>query len=224
MNPTERPIIGITPDVNDQRWRVAPAYAAQVVAAGGLPVVLPPLPEVAEMYLDLVQGLILTGGDDPKMELFGGVTHPKATPIDQQRQAFELALLDGLKRRQEMPLLGICLGMQLMALHAGGDLDQFLPESLPTANDHMNGAIHEVDGSLGHGPVHSHHKQAVRAAGSLAVIAQAPDGVIEAVACNERPFYVGVQWHPERTENRALGPALFESLIQAAHSKPSITG
>ncbi len=216
MAPLKSPLIGITPDVCDQRWQVAPAYAAHVRAAGGVPIVLPPLPEMAEAYLDLVQGIILTGGDDPVMESFGVATHPKATPVDAQRQAFEIALLDGLQGQDTKPLLGICLGMQLMTLHAGGDLDQFLPETLPTAQDHMDGAVHQIDGSLGCGPVHSHHRQAIRTPGSLKVVAEAPDGVIEAVSCPNRLFYVGVQWHPERTEHQTLGQDLFDSMVKAA--------
>lgn len=217
----QQPLIGITPDVSEQRWRVAPAYAAQVRAAGGIPVILPPLPEAADDYLQLIQGLVLTGGDDPIMEDFGVTTHPKATPIDRRRQTFELALLNGLQGNRELPLLGICLGMQLMTLHAGGQLDQYLPESLETAEQHMNGAVHEVTGSLGHGMVHSHHRQAMRSAGSLAVVAHAPDGVIEAVACDERPFYLGVQWHPERTESDVLGQHLFDALVNAARKETS---
>ena len=114
------------------------------------------------------------------------------------------------------PILGICLGMQMMGLHAGGSLDQFLPETLPTASDHWDGQEHDVSGSLGDGRVWSRHRQALASAGSLEVVATAFDGVIEAVEAPGRSLYLGVQWHPERTSDSQLGMALFDRLVHAA--------
>jgi putative glutamine amidotransferase len=146
-------------------------------------------------------------------------THPKATPLHPQRQAFELALLEALDRAPAKPALGVCLGMQLMGLHRGGTLDQHLPDSLPTAVLHWDHGSHEIAGELGRGLVHSHHRQALTHAGSLAVIARAPDGVIEAVRDAARPaMYLGVQWHPERTHDEKLGAGLFRKLVMAASS------
>jgi putative glutamine amidotransferase len=139
--------------------------------------------------------------------------------MDPRRQAFEVALLEALDAEGEVPVLGICLGMQLMGLHKGGRLDQHLPESLPTAESHSPRRSHAVSGELGCGPVHSHHRQALVDPGALRVIARAEDGLIEAVRDEARPFYVGVQWHPERTEDEALGPGLFRSLVAAARAR-----
>jgi putative glutamine amidotransferase len=117
--------------------------------------------------------------------------------------------------------------MQMMALVAGGKLDQHLPESMPTADRHWNNSGHTVK-AVG-GPsiagkwcegsaltVTSHHRQAVRDAGALRVGAVSDDGVIEAIENPRAKFFVGVQWHPERTADRALGVGVFESLVRAA--------
>jgi putative glutamine amidotransferase len=135
--------------------------------------------------------------------------------IDPRRQAFELALLEGLDTTRH-PLLAICLGMQLMCLHAGGTLEQYLPETLETAEIHWNGGLHAVTGSIGSGDVHSHHRQAISDPGRLQVVGVAPDGMIEAVADPDQPTRIGVQWHPERTECQELGTGLFRQLAQQA--------
>jgi len=116
-------------------------------------------------------------------------------------------------------VLGVCLGMQLMALHAGGALDQHLPDSLPTAADHWGRKNHQVAGELGSALVQSHHRQAITNAGSLRVAARAHDGVIEAVRDEDRRFYLGVQWHPERTADDGLGSGLIFNLIEAAGNR-----
>jgi putative glutamine amidotransferase len=143
-----------------------------------------------------------------------------------QRQEFEIALLAELQRRPAAPVLGVCLGMQLMALHAGGKLNQHMPDDTPTAEQHRNDAVHDIrlaPGAAAHsliapGPVTSHHRQAVRDPGKLRIVARAPDGVIEAIDDPARPFYLGVQWHPERTAFEPLGKSIFLRLIQAARS------
>lgn len=216
--PEPRPLIGITPDVEDGRYRLSTAYAVMVERAGGLPVVLPALPGRAADYLARCDGLILSGGDDPDMTHWGVPMHPRAKAIDPERQAFETALLAHLDE-DDRPALGVCLGMQLMALHAGGTLDQHLPDTLATASDHWGRTAHEIDGPIGHGTVHSHHRQAIVDPGGLTVVGRAPDGVIEAVRDERRPFRLGVQWHPERTDDPALGFALIAGLVEAAAAR-----
>ncbi|UCD73993.1 MAG: type 1 glutamine amidotransferase [Phycisphaerales bacterium] len=211
--PQSQPIIGITVDLTAERYQLGRSYGPMVQRAAGLPVILPCCLEAVDAYLGICHGFILSGGDDPIMEHWGVKTHPKANPIDPQRQAFELALLDGLTERPDLPVLGICLGMQMMTLHAGGRLDQHLPDTLVTADDHWGRKQHAVSGELGRGLVHSHHRQAITDPGALRVVATAPDGVIEAVQAVDRRFYLGVQWHPERTEETDLGRGLFERLI-----------
>ncbi len=207
------PIIGITVDQHEKRFRVSFAYADAVVTAGGIPILLPPILGQEEHFMTLCDGFVFTGGDDPKMETWNLTTHEKATPVAKGRQEFELSLLQKLQKMPNVPVLGVCLGMQWMGLLAGGSLEQDLPE--PLASHHGAGE-HKVTGSIGEGIVHTHHHQALTNAGSLTVVASADDGVIEAVRDESRSWYVGVQWHPERTKDHQLGQGLFEQLLTAA--------
>jgi putative glutamine amidotransferase len=187
-----------------------------IARAGGVPVVLPHDPASALRVLDACSGLVLSGGDDPRMEAFGVPTHPQSVVVHPQRQALDLALLEAAQARPDLPVLGICLGMQYMGLVAGGMLDQHLPDVLPTAADHADNTVHGVQGALGEGEVVSHHRQALRDAGRLKVVARATDGVIEAIADPQRAWTIGVQWHPERMDSGALGGGLFEQLTASA--------
>jgi len=235
-----RPLIGITCDVDaeDGRRFIRPAYARAVMRAGGVPVILAPECDLIPHYLESLSGFVLSGGDDPIMEEFGTATHPAATKVHPERQAFEIALLRALDGRPEVPVLGICLGMQYMALHAGGAIDQHLPQSRPEiAGRHWGRVEHEIvihpsplgrgaglrraQSSRGEGArrVLSHHRQAIVDSGLLEVCARcAADDLIEAVCDPARPFYLGVQWHPERTDDDRAGPALFRELIGRARS------
>lgn len=211
------PVIGVTADLADDRAAVGMSYVRMIERAGGLPIVLPCLLDRVDEFLELCEGIVLTGGDDPITTTWGVPMHPKAKPLDPRRQAFELALLAALDRRDRKPVLGVCLGMQLMGLHSGGTLNQHLPDSLATADVHWEKRTHAIEGELGRGIVHSHHRQALSDAGALRVVARAPDGVIEAVLREDRDAsYLGVQWHPERTEDDRLGFALFEQLVNEA--------
>ena len=156
------------------------------------------------------------------MEGWGVATDLRARRIDARRQAFELALLHALagdaaspggdSSPRDTPVLGVCLGMQLMALHAGGRLEQYLPDTLASHADHAGDRRHPLvfrvgDSVLRPPPaaatVISSHRQAIADAGRLRVVATAPDGTLEAVDDPARPFYIGVQWHPERADGGA---------------------
>lgn len=219
-----RPVVGITADLNEAmtpaRCVVAQAYATAVALAGGVPVILAPIAEMADAYAEVCHAFVLTGGDDPRMEAFGEATHPKATPVAAERQRFETALLGVLEGRPGTPVLGVCLGMQMMSLTSGGRMNQHMPETLATAAEHWerhHAVAPVVEGVFASGGmVQSKHRQCITDAGRLTVAAVAEDGVIEAVVDPGRRFYVGVQWHPERTEERALGLGLFARLVEAA--------
>jgi len=230
----QRPRIGISMDVDPERSFVRLPYIDAVVNAGGVPILLAPAaasvpaaspisssvrstgPSLCDELLRLCDALLLTGGDDPRTEAFGEPTHPRATPIEPRRQAFDLALLASADARPELPVLGICLGMQMMALHAGGRLDQHLPDHGDRYAIHWGKQKHDVVGELGSGVVTSHHRQAVTDPGRLAVVAEAHDRMIEAVRDRDRAWYVGVQWHPEITDDRRLGGELMASFVEAA--------
>ena len=212
-----RPLIGVTSDLVDDQVRVRRTYFRALEAGGAVAVPLTPLPGTAAEVLPHLDGLVMSGGDDPDTTAFGQPLHPEASLVDPDRQSFELELLDLLAdRHSDLPVLAVCLGMQLLGLHAGGVLDQHLPDSLGSAEDHADGRTHPVSGTEFNGLVYSRHRQALVYAGGLDVVATAPDGVIEAVRCPRRPHVVGVQWHPERTQDSELGRALFTTLVDAA--------
>lgn len=227
-----KPIVGVTCDVGPHArsgratCSVSLAYEECIARAGGVAIVLPPLMECLEDHIALCDAFVFTGGDDPKMEQFGEITHPKATPMDPRRQSYEVTLMRALQeKRPEAPVLGICLGMQLMSLVAGGKLEQHLPDVLASHGDHY-AREHDVTatdaaralqdmGFVMNGSVASHHRQAVRDAGTLEVVARSHDGVIEAVRDPRRPLCLGVQWHPERTVAVQTGQAVFDGFIMA---------
>lgn len=221
----KRPVIGVTADVVEAKQGTLRAtcgmgYVEAIARAGGVPMILAPTPSLVAEQLDLVNGVVLTGGDDPRMEGFGVVTDARATPVHELRQAYEIAVLDEVARRKGLGVLGVCLGMQYMALHAGGTLAQWMADEFATAEAHWGNRRHAVNAEgdclPGGGTVTSHHRQAVTRPGKLKVAARAEDGVIEAVWDPARAFYVGVQWHPERTEDDRLGQGLFDELVRAA--------
>ena len=246
----DAPLIGITVDNRDNsaasgRYESSIAYSRAVAQAGGAPALLPHEPALAATYVARLDGLLLTGGVDPDTSAFGEPMHAKARPIDARRQAFELALLDAAAQRPDLPVLGVCLGMQLMALHAGGRLNQYLSDTLADAQVHQNDNRHALrlvaddsilndvcdaqasrESGIGNresGDVVSYHRQAVDAPGRMRVIAIAPDEVIEAIdlPTSARRFYLGVQWHPERGGAGPFNAGLFETFVSVCRARTS---
>lgn len=223
-----RPLVGITCDIagspHGERAFSYRSYARAVCEAGGVPLALPHDPALVPDLLAALDAFVLTGGDDPRTEPFGAPTHPAATPLHPDRQRFESALIEAIRAAPGggPPTLGICLGMQMMALHAGGELDQHMPDTRADADRHWNAehaimptpagsALRGRDGPIiGERAVFSRHRQAVAHPGTLSVAALSDDGVIEAVFDPARRFHVGVQWHPERT----AGSGLFRALVR----------
>jgi putative glutamine amidotransferase len=201
------------------------AYAACVVKAGGSPIFLPPIEAEIPQHLAMIQGLVLTGGGDARTEPFGQPTHPEARLMHEQRQRYETALLDAINLKPDLPIFGICLGMQMLALNAGGTLEQHLPDRLGDAAERHRAGTHPVtlDESAARsiglraavtGDIASHHHQAVAHAGRLQVLATDADGTVEAVIDPACRYRVGVQWHPERTSDPALGQAIFDEFVR----------
>lgn len=227
-----RPLVGITADLTDHanglRVFTYQNYAAAIDAAGGTPVLLPPIAETASDLAARLDAFVFTGGDDPFTEPFGEPTDPRVTPVHPERQRFESALLRAIiEHAPDTPVLGVCLGMQMQALVAGGRLDQFMPDTLATHADHWEhhhtvlptpAAEHLPPALRFRGTVRSKHHQAVADPGTLTVIATAPDGTIEAICDPARRFWVGVQWHPERTDRDAVGQTLYQELVCAAQT------
>ncbi len=216
----KRPLIGLTSDFVDGYARLRRTYLDMVTAAGGVPVILPPHAELRAAMLERCDGIILTGGDDIDVSKFGVALHAKAVCMNAARQDAEFALLHELDARTDVPVLGICLGMQLMGFHRGNEMIQHLADVLPNADRHREDAVHEVDAASGSplssGAVRSWHHQALKEAKGFEIIARSDDGVIEGIIDPTRDFYVGVQWHPERTESAATGLDVVRKLVEAA--------
>ncbi|MCS6850677.1 MAG: gamma-glutamyl-gamma-aminobutyrate hydrolase family protein [Gemmataceae bacterium] len=233
-----RPVIGINTDFVPASKHASPhvrlhaGYFDAVLAAGGLPILLPPVGKEAEInaFLDRLDGVVLCGGLDLDPKKQGLPSHPAVQPIADRRDDFDRLLIQRILHRR-MPLLAIGLGMQQLNVARGGTLFLHLPEDQPRAMPHRDptGGPHRhlviiepntrLDEIYGGGElrVNSDHHQAVRQVGNqLRVAALAPDGVIEAIeGVDPDWFCVGVQWHPESETASALDMQLFECFVQA---------
>ncbi|MDH7489573.1 MAG: gamma-glutamyl-gamma-aminobutyrate hydrolase family protein [Anaerolineae bacterium] len=218
------------------------AYLSAVIAAGGVPVLLPLGLDEPRLLraLDRADGLLLAGGEDIAPALFGEEPHPKLGKVDADRDAVEVALA---RRALEagLPLLAICRGIQVLNVAAGGTLYQDIPSQVPGAlkhncfypeypRDHIAHAVAiapdsrlaaivgQTAESLAAVPVNSLHHQSVKAVGTgLQVVAQAPDGIVEAVEATGEAWVLAVQWHPEElAASRADMAALFRAFVEAA--------
>ena len=219
-----RPLIGISANTADIDLTLRRVYCDQIVRAGGVPMVLPPVDdaEVLINMLEGIDGLVLTGGADYNPLWYGEQPEKELHTINSTRDLPEL-LLTRLAFNRQIPILGICRGVQTMAIALGGNLVQDLKTPLQHSQDAPRSeATHSVtiaEGSTLYGLygqetfVNSFHHQAVKDCGShLHVVATAPDGVIEAVESTEQKALMGVQWHPEWMGDEGL--KLFEWLTQ----------
>lgn len=233
-----RPIILINGELNLAKvpsMTLATRYASVIEAAGGVPLALPPIAgaEHIAACLAMADGVLLAGGDDFDTEAMGqGPTHASANPVPAKKQSFDLELARQVMAA-DLPVLGICYGMQLLALADGGALLQHLPEDRPEAQAHSGGVIHGVqtlpgcklEAILGtsNTEVVSRHHQALSLPGdSWAVSAVDEDGLIEAIERPEAHFAAGVQWHPELTPDDRASQKLFSAFIQAARERRTL--
>ena len=231
-----KPLIGIGCDIlrnSGERDRAFAftTYTEAIRRAGGIPVVVPPQPENAAEIVEELDGLLLAGGDDCDPAVYGEARHETTDPVmDPRRQTNDLTLARAARRRG-IPTLGICLGMQMMNVAAGGSLVQDIASEIETDIDHASepsdrhrhGVIIESGTKLSSVlsdrelNVNSSHHQAIRNVGEgLRVTAHAPDGVVEGLEDPQLPFYVGVQWHPEDMTGETSATTLFGAFVDAA--------
>ncbi|MBB3044683.1 gamma-glutamyl-gamma-aminobutyrate hydrolase family protein [Nocardioides soli] len=227
------PVIGLSTYRERAAWGVwnqtadvlPSQYAVAVEATGGVPVLLPPTAGVgaADAVVARIDGLVISGGADVDPARYDAEAHARTAGWRPDRDAWELALLAAADA-VGLPVLGVCRGMQVMAVHAGGALDQHLPDLV----DHERhspggdefGAI-EVATTAGSRiaalvgdrlAVNCHHHQAVRTHPGFGATAHAADGTLEAMEAPGDRFCVGVQWHPET----AADVGLLAGLVRAA--------
>jgi putative glutamine amidotransferase len=232
-----RPVIGITSYVEPASWAgwrevraalIPHGYVQHVQNAGGIAFVVPPLPlestedDVREL-LSHLDGVILAGGMDVAPALYGEARHPAMQASRPDRDHSEL-LLAHLTAADDVPVLGICRGMQIMAVAAGGSLEQHLPDRL--GHDRHSPApgvygehdvrvderskLHDILGDRV--AVATSHHQGVASFPGYSATAWSDDGLVEAFEDPAKRFRVAVQWHPEV----GTDPRLFEALVDSA--------
>jgi putative glutamine amidotransferase len=233
-----RPVIGICAAIESARWaawevevNLSPrTYSHAVQRAGGLALILPPDDVVAESpdeLLDMLDGLILAGGSDIDPASYGAKPHPETRNTRPERDRFELALGTRALER-DMPVLGICRGMEMLNVIQGGTLDQHLGLELHrhTPGAFVDHGVRLEAGSLAarvvgdeRTEVKSAHHQGLDELGE-GVIASgyADDGIVEAIELPERSFAVGVLWHPEEDERSRVVGALVEEARSRARA------
>jgi putative glutamine amidotransferase len=230
-----RPLIGLSTYREQARWGVwdQPAdllpttYADAVVRAGGTPLLLPPVdPGVAPYVVARLDGLVVTGGADVDPGRYDAQPHPRTVTWRTDRDAWELALLAAADAH-DLPVLGICRGMQVMAVHRGGTLEQHLPDAVgheshsPAGPEFGDTEVETRPGTRlrmlvgDRSVVGCHHHQAVREHPGFAPAAYAEDGTVEAMEAPGDRFLVAVQWHPETRADAGL----FAGLVAAASAR-----
>ncbi|MBC8065556.1 MAG: gamma-glutamyl-gamma-aminobutyrate hydrolase family protein [Chlorobia bacterium] len=226
-----KPVIGISVDCqqdpDDARsggklslnWN----YAQAISEAGGVPILIPPMADMA-MVAQMIDGWLIPGGDDIDAKHFGEENHAESKLIDPARYEGESRLFDSAN--PDMPTLGICYGCQFVSVQRGGNLIQHLPEVVGHTN-HTGGTLQQyrIEGSskvseiVGEPEIEgkSYHHQAIDRPGEgFQVVARSEDGTIEAIEAQDHPWMVGVQWHPERTLADPKTRRIFESFVDAA--------
>jgi putative glutamine amidotransferase len=216
----KRPLVGITIELGEDALVLKHGYRESVLAAGGVPLLLPPCADPAD-YNRLIDALLLTGGDDLDPSYYGEQPHTAMRVVPRVRSDFEISLL-GSAVRSRKPVLGICYGMQLMNVFFGGTLHQDLMDAgIPhvwgghevrfSDNRFISRRICRVNSS--------HHQGVRRLGGGLRIFAVSEgDGLIEAFSHEGYNFVVGVQWHPERMRT-GESLELFSAFIKASDGR-----
>ena len=229
-----RPIIGISASIEGAAIQVNRDNSDAVYQAGGLPLIIPYTTEqtVVQQTINIIDGLLLSGGGDINPLFFGEEPHQRLGSINQERDDLEISLTK-LMLEKNKPILGICRGCQILNIAAGGNMYQdiytqiggeILQHSQQAPREHMSHYVHIKSGTLLHRifphpriRVNSFHHQAVKEmASGFQVSGMASDGIIEAFESNEHHFVLGVQWHPENLY-RVDEPTrqLFHSFVTA---------
>ena len=225
-----KPRIGITMSYGKSKdgefFSLKVLYVELVERYGGFPFLIFPTRDkrVQSEYTRMIDGLILSGGRDIHPSYYGEKVQYKVDLLNRLRPEFEIGLLREFIPTRK-PVLGVCYGVQLMNVVCGGTLYQDIPSQIPKAARH-EGARHSItvyedtrlfklvrESSF---EVNSHHHQSVKKLGKgFTCSALALDGIIEAIELKNHPFFIGVQWHPERDSESPLTERIFKGFIKA---------
>lgn len=227
-----RPRIGITTYGRAPKtgFSLPAEYVDAVRRAGAVPLLLPPGESSVDLWLDIVDGIVLAGGGDLDPQHYGGNHHQQIYMVDAERDRSELQLARSVLDRG-VPTLGVCRGTQVLNVALGGTLHEHLPDvvgeevlhRLPPREPTPH-SIRVVPGTLLAGVVGRleleaaswHHQSIKDLAPPLVPVAHAPDGVIEAVETKEHPWLLGVQWHPELTAaSDPIQQGVFDAFVKA---------
>jgi putative glutamine amidotransferase len=231
-----KPIIGINCDYEEKGKRpysfLYRDYSEAVITAGGIPVLLPIIREKedAELCVQKIDGLLLSGGDDIPPQRYGEGKKEKTVCIHPDKDISDFAILQAAMQKKK-PVLAICYGTQLINVALGGSLIQDIPSECTSAIVHKDvhnkrythpvtiqkdSLLYKIVGT-GVVEANSTHHQAIKNLGKgILATAHTADGIIEAIECREYPFLIGVQWHPECMIDHASHAALFRLLIKAS--------
>jgi putative glutamine amidotransferase len=230
------PIIGITTYHRNELgdFHLPGTYIEAVQRANGIPVLLPPTSGDLLPLLDRLDGLIFSGGGDIDPNFYNSVGHPSIYLVDAERDRFELALAIAALT-VDIPILGICRGMQVLNVATGGDLFPHVPDyygdRLLHRLDHPrrpiehavqlepNSRLSTLVGASNIQVVSWHHQAVQTIAPVWQVVARAADGLIEAMEHQHHPWMIAVQWHPELSPDDPVHQRLFQALVSAAMAK-----
>lgn len=243
-----KPVIGITPDFNagdrkdmggkEPTYFLRARYLTAIEAAGGIPFILPLLANRSawRRMVAHIHGLLVTGsGSDLSPALYGETQRHRFARMSSERAAMELGI-SAAAYRADVPILGICGGMQSINVALGGTLYQDIPAQLRTPIDHLpsraaarpahavqvapHSLLRRIAGAARFEVNSAHHQSVKRVAPRLIQTAVAPDGVIEAIEAPSRTFVLGVQWHPEFLHDRdPVQRRLFSAFVRAARRR-----
>lgn len=233
---SRKPVIGLNGDYralqnNTPAYSfIAAGYYDRIIAAGGIPVIIPPLASEDDLscLLDTIHGFVMIGGHDLDPRRDGFMLHPTVRLLERRREDFDRMLVRLIAERR-IPFMGIGVGMQLLNVSQGGNLFLHIPEDLPTAIPHKDRqdkahrhSLQVVPGSLmervfGDGEIRvnsMHHMSVDDVAPGFRITARCPDGVVEAIESEMSDWFAfGTQFHPEADSASALDCRIFEEFI-----------
>lgn len=238
---SELPVIGITcdsetcPDTFEPAYTIKANCSSVISRTGGLPVILPIEPALSSSYLDRMDGLIITGGMfDIDPSLYGEPNRQEKLVLKKDRTGFEKKLIQGALER-DMPLMGICNGMQLLAVILGAKLIQDIPGEVEACLEHMqeppystpchrvtidaDSRLYQLTGESSLNVNSIHHQSVKDLPPAIAATAASQDGVIEAIEVLGKSFCLGIQWHPEYLDQSSIFSGFIRNAIEYGQKK-----